>query len=82
MAAKNGAFDGNHDAARDHDVIIVGGGFGGVYALYKVRQLGLSVKVLEAGSRYGGVWHWNRCKCTSDREMGEPGPSKRFSALI
>ncbi|TVY54385.1 Baeyer-Villiger monooxygenase [Lachnellula suecica] len=50
------------DASRDFytEVLIVGGGFGGVYALYKFRQLGLNVKLVEAGSDFGGVWHWNR----------------------
>ncbi|KAH7362566.1 hypothetical protein B0T11DRAFT_297968 [Plectosphaerella cucumerina] len=41
------------------DFIIVGGGFGGCYALYKLRQAGYSAKLLEAGSDFGGVWHFN-----------------------
>jgi cyclohexanone monooxygenase len=28
--------------------------------LHELRQLGLSVKVLEAGSDVGGAWSWNR----------------------
>lgn len=43
----------------DVDVLIVGGGFGGVYALWKMRQLGLKTKLVEAGSEFGGTWHWN-----------------------
>lgn len=35
-------------------------GFGGVYAIYKFRKLGLNVKAFEAGSDFGGVWYWNR----------------------
>ena len=42
------------------DIIVVGGGFSGLYALWKARQLGLSVKLIDAGSDYGGTWHWNR----------------------
>ncbi|KIW79307.1 hypothetical protein Z517_05919 [Fonsecaea pedrosoi CBS 271.37] len=42
------------------DVLIVGAGFSGVYALHMIRKLGLSVKLIEKGSGYGGVWHWNR----------------------
>lgn len=42
------------------DAIIIGGGFGGCASLYNIRQLGLSVKLIEAGSTFGGVWHWNR----------------------
>jgi len=42
------------------DVVIVGGGFAGMYALHRFRKQGLSVKVLEAGSDVGGTWYWNR----------------------
>lgn len=42
------------------DIIIVGGGFGGMYGIHQFRKLGLSVKLLEAGSSRGGTWHWNR----------------------
>ncbi len=42
------------------DVIVVGAGFAGLYAIHRFRQLGLSVKVLEAGSDVGGTWYWNR----------------------
>ena len=41
------------------DVIIVGAGFGGCYALHVMRQQGYSAKILEAGSDFGGVWHFN-----------------------
>jgi cyclohexanone monooxygenase len=42
------------------DVIIVGAGFGGMYMLHRVRGLGLSAKVIEAGPDVGGTWYWNR----------------------
>lgn len=42
------------------DIIVVGAGFAGLYAIYRFRQLGLSVQVLEAGSDVGGTWYWNR----------------------
>src|SRR5262245_54259454 len=42
------------------DVIIIGAGLSGMYQLYRVRQLGLSVQVFEAGSDVGGTWYWNR----------------------
>jgi len=41
-------------------VIVVGAGFGGLYAVYKFREIGLSVAGFEAGSGVGGVWYWNR----------------------
>ncbi|MSQ20636.1 MAG: NAD(P)/FAD-dependent oxidoreductase [Betaproteobacteria bacterium] len=42
------------------DVVVVGAGFGGIYALYRLRQIGLKVRVFEAGSGVGGTWYWNR----------------------
>jgi cyclohexanone monooxygenase len=42
------------------DAIVVGAGFGGLYALHRLRQQGLTVRVLEAGSDVGGTWYWNR----------------------
>jgi cyclohexanone monooxygenase len=42
------------------DVVIVGAGFAGIYALYKFRKLGYAVRVLERGDGVGGVWFWNR----------------------
>jgi cation diffusion facilitator CzcD-associated flavoprotein CzcO len=42
------------------DALVVGGGMGGIYATWRFRQLGLSVKILEAGSYFGGTWHWNK----------------------
>jgi cyclohexanone monooxygenase len=42
------------------DVVIVGAGFAGMYLLHRLRGLGLSVRVFEAGSDVGGTWYWNR----------------------
>jgi len=42
------------------DAVIVGAGFAGMYALHKLRGLGLSVRAFEAGSGVGGTWYWNR----------------------
>lgn len=43
----------------DLDVAVVGAGFAGLYQLHRLRQLGFSVRVLEAGAELGGVWYWN-----------------------
>ena len=51
------------------DVVVVGGGLGGLYALYRLRGLGLAVRVFEAGSGVGGTWFWNRypgARCDSE----------------
>ena len=42
------------------DVVVVGAGFAGMYALYRLRKQGLEVQVLEAGTDVGGTWYWNR----------------------
>ena len=42
------------------DVVVVGAGFAGLYALHRLRGIGLSVVVLEAGDGVGGTWYWNR----------------------
>ena len=44
----------------DLDVLIVGGGFNGLYQLYQLRQRGFRVHLVEAGEDIGGTWHWNR----------------------
>jgi cyclohexanone monooxygenase len=43
-----------------YDVVVVGGGLGGLYALHRLRGMGLTVRVFEAGSGVGGTWFWNR----------------------
>jgi cyclohexanone monooxygenase len=42
------------------DVVIVGAGFAGMYMLRRLRGLGMSARVFEAGSDVGGTWYWNR----------------------
>ncbi|MEQ8719122.1 MAG: NAD(P)/FAD-dependent oxidoreductase [Acidimicrobiales bacterium] len=44
----------------DVDAVVIGAGFGGLYMLYKLRELGLSTQVFEAGDGVGGTWYWNR----------------------
>jgi cyclohexanone monooxygenase len=51
---------GEATAARAYDVIVVGAGFSGLYLIYRLRKLGLSVRVLEAADDIGGTWWWNR----------------------
>lgn len=44
----------------DVDVVVVGAGFAGLYALHKFRSQGLTVKVFEAAPEIGGTWYYNR----------------------
>jgi cation diffusion facilitator CzcD-associated flavoprotein CzcO len=46
--------------APEFDAIVIGAGVSGLYQLYKLRQLGLKVRVFEAGTGVGGTWYWNR----------------------
>src|SRR5216683_966591 len=42
------------------DAVVVGAGFAGLYMLHRLRGLGLSARVYEAGRGVGGTWFWNR----------------------
>lgn len=55
----NGSSDTNGDHSLELDAVIIGGGFAGVYLLHRLRQNGFNVKIIEAGSALGGIWHWN-----------------------
>jgi len=44
----------------DFDAVVIGAGVSGLYQLYKLRELGLKVRVFEAGTGVGGTWYWNR----------------------
>ncbi len=46
--------------AMDYDAIIIGAGISGLYQLYRLRELGMRVRVFEAGTGVGGTWYWNR----------------------
>jgi cation diffusion facilitator CzcD-associated flavoprotein CzcO len=42
------------------DAVVVGAGFAGLYALHKLRTMGLSAQVFEAAPELGGTWYYNR----------------------
>ena len=46
--------------AQSFEIVIVGAGFNGLYQLKRLREAGWSVRLVEAGSGLGGVWHHNR----------------------
>ena len=51
------------------DAIVIGAGVTGLYALYRLRELGLSVRAFEDGGGVGGTWYWNRYPgCRFDSE--------------
>jgi cation diffusion facilitator CzcD-associated flavoprotein CzcO len=43
-----------------YDAIVIGAGISGMYMLYRLRELDMSVRVFEAGTNVGGTWYWNR----------------------
>jgi cyclohexanone monooxygenase len=49
----------NTEVAR-FDVIVIGAGFSGLYALHRLREQGLRVRVLEMAENVGGTWLFNR----------------------
>jgi cyclohexanone monooxygenase len=45
----------------DIDVVVIGGGFGGLLAGARLHEAGItSVRIIEAGGDFGGTWYWNR----------------------
>ena len=44
----------------EYDAIVIGAGISGLYQLYRLRELGMRVRVSEAGTGVGGTWYWNR----------------------
>jgi cation diffusion facilitator CzcD-associated flavoprotein CzcO len=44
----------------DYDVVIIGAGVSGMYALHHLREMGLSVRVYDGASDVGGTWWYNR----------------------
>jgi UDP-galactopyranose mutase len=73
VAGSSDSYEDNLDV----DVLIVGAGFAGVYLLHRLRdELGLKVKVYEAGKDLGGIWHWN---CYPGARVDTPIPCYEYS---
>jgi len=55
---------------RQLDAVVIGAGFSGLYALYKLRdEMGMDVQVYETADGVGGAWFWNRypgSRCDSE----------------
>lgn len=58
----NAASDFERDAVeRKADVVIIGGGFGGLLTAVQLRKRGVeNIVVIEKGADFGGTWYWNR----------------------
>ena len=45
----------------DVEVVIIGGGFGGLLTGARLREAGIQdLRVIEKGGDFGGTWYWNR----------------------
>ncbi len=45
----------------DADVVIIGGGFGGLLSGGRLREQGIKdIRIIERGADFGGTWYWNR----------------------
>ena len=43
------------------EIVIVGGGFGGLLAAARLREAGVQdLRIVEKGGDFGGTWYWNR----------------------
>lgn len=45
------------ESSLDYEVLVIGGGLSGCYALHRMRQQGARVRLLEAGDAVGGTWY-------------------------
>lgn len=56
----------------DFDAVVIGAGFAGLYSLYRLREMGLSVRVIEKADDVGGTWYHNRypgCRCDTESHV-------------
>jgi cyclohexanone monooxygenase len=58
------------------DALIIGAGFSGVYQLYRLRQRGFRVRLVDAGAQLGGIWYWN---CYPGARVDSHVPNYEFS---
>lgn len=50
----------NTGSHQSFEALVVGAGFAGMYMLHRLRAMGVTVRVYEAGTEVGGTWYWNR----------------------
>jgi cyclohexanone monooxygenase len=58
------------------DALIIGAGFSGLYQLYRLRQRGFQVRLVEAAPDLGGIWYWN---CYPGARVDSHVPNYEFS---
>jgi cation diffusion facilitator CzcD-associated flavoprotein CzcO len=65
------------DSTKTFDVIVVGGGFSGIYQLRTLREAGFNVRMIESGAALGGIWYWN---CYPGARVDTAVPCYQFTA--
>jgi len=65
--------------AMELDAVVVGAGFGGMYALHILREAGLNVRSYDEADGVGGTWFWNRYPGARVDYPGGPYYSYTFS---
>ncbi|NEU98798.1 flavin-containing monooxygenase [Bradyrhizobium uaiense] len=58
-ATRANGSNGAH-ATSKFDAVVIGAGVAGLYQLFRLRERGLNVRAIDAGSSVGGTWYWNR----------------------
>lgn len=72
MNSNDSTIQTDSPAQTDVDAVIVGAVFSGLYLLYRLRELGLDVRVYENADDVGGTWYWNRypgTRCDSESHI-------------
>jgi len=60
MQKRERKMQGKDNMTTAADVLVIGAGFAGLYAVHMLRNEGFSVIGVEAGDEVGGTWYWNR----------------------
>ncbi len=71
--------ENQNGAVENYDVVVIGAGVSGMYALHHLRQMGLSVRVYDGASDIGGTWWYNRYPGARVDGPGSPFYSYTFS---
>ncbi|MBR0871927.1 NAD(P)/FAD-dependent oxidoreductase [Bradyrhizobium tropiciagri] len=58
-ATRSNGSNGAHATAK-FDAVVIGAGVAGLYQLFRLREQGMTVRAIDAGSSVGGTWYWNR----------------------
>ena len=58
------------------DALVIGAGFSGLYQLYRLRELGFRVRLVDAAAEIGGIWYWN---CYPGARVDSHVPNYEFS---